>query len=132
MHRSHTELAVHTMPVASSQTGVIVLSMDCCILHIDDEAERVERLLCKATRRLSDHIATAPLSNPLMDLFHDVLANLEKHIAAQDWNQFEIIRLAHSPDGTVLLGGFGIPDQARCQQSRVVLTLHHRSGPSPL
>ena len=60
MHRSHTELAVHTMPVASSQTGVIVLSMDCCILHIDDEAEqrRVKMSAIVSNRSLSGKVAS--------------------------------------------------------------------------
>ncbi|MBI4000488.1 MAG: hypothetical protein HY348_01725 [Nitrospira defluvii] len=132
MYSSHTQLAVHTTPVPSSKTGVIVLSMDCRILHINDRAGDFARLFNKEPRRLPDHATTAPLSHPLMDLFHEVLANLEKHIAAEDWSQFEITHLAHSVDGIVLLRGFGIPDQARRQQSRVVLTLHHRSGPSPL
>ena len=67
-----------------------------------------------------------------MDLFYEVLANLEKHTAAEDWGQFEIIHVAHSVNGPVLLRGFGIPDQARRRQSRVILTLHHGPDPSPL
>ncbi len=132
MFSSQSQLAIHTTPAPSSMTGVIVLSMDCRILHINDAARGFARLFDREPRRLQGHTTTAPLSYPLIDLFHDVLAKLEKHIAAEDWSQFEITHLAHSVDGMVLLRGFGIPDQARRQQSRVVLTLHHRSGPSPL
>ena len=39
------------------------------------------------------------------------------------------MHLAHSVDGVVRLRGFGIPDQARRQQSRVVLTLQPPTGP---
>ena len=132
MYSSHTQLAVHTTPAPSSKTGVIVLSMDCRILHINCTARSFAHLFDEGPRRLQERATTGPLSHPLMDLFHDVLAQLEKHIAAEDWSQVEITRLAHAGDGIVLLRGFGIPDQVRRQQSRVVLTLHQRSGPSPL
>jgi hypothetical protein len=66
-----------------------------------------------------------------MDLFHDVLANLEKPIAAENWSQFEITRLARWGGGTLRLKGFGIPDQARRQQSRMVLTVDQQPSPSP-
>ena len=66
-----------------------------------------------------------------MDLFHDVLADLEKHIAAEDWSQFEVTRPVRSVDGMVLLRGFGMPDRTRRQQSRIILVLQPRSGASP-
>lgn len=132
MYSSHPELAVHTTPAASSKTGVIVLSMDCRILHITDGAGDLARLFDQGPGRLQSHSPRAPLCHPLMDVFHTVLATLEKHIAAEDWSPFEVHRFAHSMDDLVLLRGFGIPDQARRQQSRVVLTLHYRSRSSPL
>ena len=95
-----------------------------------DRAREFARHFTNEPRRLQAP-ATTPLRHPLMDLFHDVLANLEKHIAAEDWSQFEITRLARWGGGTVRLRGFGIPDQARRQQSRVVLTVHYQSSPSP-
>lgn len=132
MYSSHPQVAVHTTPSASSKTGVIVLSMDCRILHITDGAGDLARLFDQGPGRLQSHAPRAPLSHPLMDLFHTVLATLEKHIAAEDWSPFEVDRFVHSMDDLVLLRGFGIPDQARRQQSRVVLTLHSRSRSSPL
>ena len=72
------------------------------------------------------------LPHPLLDVFHTVLATLEKHIAAEDWNPFEVDHLAYSMDGMVRLRGFGIPDQARRQQSRVVLALQSSACRSPL
>lgn len=124
------DLAAPAAPTSSVETGLIVLSMDGRILHTNDRAREFARHFTNEPRRLQAP-ATTPLRHPLMDLFHDVLANLEKHIAAEDWSQFEITRLARWGGGTVRLRGFGIPDQARRQQSRVVLTVHHQSGPSP-
>ena len=37
------------------------------------------------------HTPRSPLPHPLLDVFHTVLAILEKHIAAEDWNPFELI-----------------------------------------
>ncbi|HAN48901.1 MAG: hypothetical protein WAU44_00205 [Nitrospira sp.] len=124
------DLAAPAAPTSSVETGLIVLSMDGRILHTNDRAHEFARHFTNEPRRLQAP-ATTPLRHPLMDLFHDVLANLEKHIAAEDWSQFEITRLARWGGGTVRLRGFGIPDQARRQQSRVVLTVHYQSSPSP-
>lgn len=124
------DLAAPAAPTSSAETGLIVLSMDGRILYTNERAREFARHFTNEPRRLQTS-ETASLRHPLMDLFHDVLAKLEKHIAAEDWSQFEITRLARWGGGTVRLRGFGIPDQARRQQSRVVLAVHHQSGPSP-
>lgn len=124
------DLAAPAAPTSSAETGLIVLSMDGRILHTNDRAREFARHFTNEPRRLQASESTS-LRHPLMELFHDVLANLEKHIAAEDWNQFEITRLAQWGGGTVRLRGFGMPDQARRQQSRIVLTVHQQSGPSP-
>jgi hypothetical protein len=124
------DLAAPAAPTSSAGTGLLVLSMDGRILHINDRAREFAHHFMNEPRRLQT-TATTPLRHPLMDLFHDVLANLEKHIAAEDWSQFEITRLARWGGGTVRLRGFGIPDQARRQQSRMVLTVDQQPGPSP-
>jgi len=124
------DLAAPAAPTSSAETGLIVLSMDGRILYTNERAREFARHFTNEPRRLQASAAT-PLRHPLMDLFHDVLANLEKHIAAEDWSQFEIPRLTRWGGGTVRLRGFGMPDQARRQQSRIVLTIHHQSGPTP-
>ena len=116
----------------SSKTQVIVLSMDCRILHLTEGAGDLAHLLNKEPGRMLSHTTRSPLPHQLLDVFHNVLAILEKHIAAEDWNPFEVDHLAYSMDGTVRLRGFGIPDQARRQQSRVVLTLQRSACRSPL
>ncbi|MBA2485453.1 MAG: hypothetical protein H0V35_05015 [Nitrospira sp.] len=132
MFVSPSPLAIQTTPARSSEAGVIVLSMDCRILHINARAVGFAHLFDEGPHRLRGPATRVLLSYPIMDLFYEVLANLEKHIAAEDWGQFEIIHVAHSVNGPVLLRGFGIPDQARRRQSRVILTLHHGPDPSPL
>jgi len=131
MFTSHSHLALQPISASSGDTGVIVLSMAGRILHLDESARACFRLFDRISRLLQPH-ATVPLPPPLTDLFHDVLAHLEKHIAAEDWSQFEVTRQARSVDGTVLLRGFGMPDQARRQQSRIVLVLQPRSEVSTL
>lgn len=124
------DLAAPAAPTSSAGTGLLVLSMDGRILHTNDRAREFAHHFTNEPRRLQAS-ATTPLRHPLMDLFHDVLANLEKPIAAENWSQFEITRLARWGGGTVRLRGFGIPDQARRQQSRMVLTVDQQPGPSP-
>lgn len=124
------DLAAPAAPTSSAETGLIVLSMDGRILHTSDRAREFAHQFTNEPRRLQAS-ETASLRHPLMDLFHDVLAKLEKHIAAEDWSQFEITRLARWGCGTVRLRGFGMPDEARRQQSRIVLTIHHQSGSTP-
>ena len=89
------DLAAPAAPTSSVETGLIVLSMDGRILHTNDRAHEFARHFTNEPRRLQAP-ATTPLRHPLMDLFHDVLANLEKHIAAEDWSQS---KSPASPDG---------------------------------
>ncbi len=130
MFSSQPQLAAQTISAPSTGTGVIVLSMACRILHIDDSALDFVRRFTERPPR-PQHQAPSALPPPLMDLFHDVLADLEKHIAAEDWSQFEVTRPVRSVDGMVLLRGFGMPDRTRRQQSRIILVLQPRSGASP-
>jgi hypothetical protein len=130
MFTSHSHLALQPVSAFSSDTGVIVLSMAGRILHLDESARACFRLFDRISRLLQPHTAV-PLPTPLMDLFHDVLAHLEKHIAAEDWSQFEVTRQISSLNGMVLLRGFGMPDRARRQQSRIILVLQPRSEASP-
>ncbi len=125
------DLVTPAASASSTVAGLIVLSMDGRILHTNDRAREFARHFTNEPRRRQAP-AIPPQRHLLMDLFHDVLAELKRHIAAEDWTQFEITRLARWGGGTVRLRGFGIPDRARRQQSRVVLTVHHQSGPAPL
>ena len=130
MYSRYPQTIVRT--TSSSKTQVIVLSMDGRILHVTDGAGDLAHLLNKEAGRMLSDTPRSPLPHPLMDVFHTVLATLEKHIAAEDWDPFEVDHLACSMDGIVRLRGFGIPDQARRQQSRVVLTLQGSTCRSPL
>jgi hypothetical protein len=130
MFRSQPQFAVQTTPAPSTDASVIVLSMACRILHINDSSRAFTHLLAMGPRLLRNIDMPTPLPQPLMDLFYDVLALLEKRIAAEDWSQVEITRLGRAETDTVLLRGFGIPDRTRRQQSRIVLMLQRRSeGP---
>jgi hypothetical protein len=113
------------------ETGIMVLAMDGRILHVNEDARHFAGLVAEGSHQLSSHSGVRQLPSPLVELFHSVLAQLEKHIAAEDWNRVEITRPAQSPYGTILLRGFGIPDQARRQQSRIVLTLRCQAASTP-
>ncbi|WHZ24014.1 MAG: hypothetical protein OJF47_003126 [Nitrospira sp.] len=129
MFSSQTQLAAQTISTPSTGTGVIVLSMTGRILHIDDSALDFVRRFEERPPRPQQ--VSSVLPPPLMDLFHDVLAGVEKHIAAEDWSQFVVHRPVRSVDGMVLLRGFGMPDRTRRQQSRILLVLQQPSEASP-
>lgn len=128
MFSSQPQLAVATASAPSVDASVIVLSMACRILHIDDSSRALTRLPAVGPRPLQPIDLPAPLPQPLMDLFYNVLALLEKRIAAEEWSQVGIARFGRAPNGMWLLRGFGIPDRTRCRQSRIVLILQRRSG----
>lgn len=123
-------LAPPVPPVPWIETAILVLSMDGRILHANEQAREVAHLLTDDSPHLETSTAES-LRHPLLDLFYDVLSNLEKHIAAEDWTSFERARIIHWKAGLVHLRGVGIPDQARRQQSRIILTFHHRTDLSP-
>ena len=118
-------------PTPWIETAVLVLSMDGRVLHANEQAREIAPLLTDSPPRLETSTAES-LRHPLLDLFYDVLSHLEKHIAAEDWTSFERTRIIHWESGLVHLRGVGIPDQARRQQSRIILTLHHQADLSPL
>jgi hypothetical protein len=130
MFKGQSLLDPPVAPASSTETGIMVLSMEGRILHINETAQAVACLHAGGTQQYMAHLTTLPQPSPLADFFHEVLAHLEKRIAGEDWNQFDITRLIRSADSLVFLRGFGIPDQARRQQSRIILTLHYHSHPS--
>lgn len=124
IERPHLDLLAP--PVPWVEIAILVLSMDGRILHANEQAREVAPLLTDNSPRLETS-TTESLRHPLLDLFYDVLSHLEKHIAAEDWTSFESARIIHWEAGLVHLRGVGIPDQARRQQSRIILTLHHQA-----
>jgi hypothetical protein len=99
MYSRLPQTTVHTTP--SSQTHVIVLSMDCRILHVTNGTGALAHLLSKGAGPILSH--AQPLPHPLLDVSHSIPATLENRIAAEDWNLLEIDPRADSMDGTVRL-----------------------------
>ena len=132
MFKGQSLLDPPVAPASSTKTGIMVLSMEGHILHINETARAMACLRRGGTQPCPAHLTTMPRPSPLTDFFHEILAHLEKHIAGEDWNQFDITRLIRSTNGLVFLRGFGIPDQARRQQSRIILTLYYHSHPASL
>jgi hypothetical protein len=104
-------------------SGVIVLSMAKRVLHANKAAVGLAGLL---SGHFLSGTAPAPalhLSPSLQAFSQRVLIQLEKRIATEDWTQFEIKQILHAAGREFLLRGFGLPDKARRQQSRILLTL---------
>jgi hypothetical protein len=62
MYSSHPELAVHA--TSSSKTELIVLSMDCRILHVTEGAGDLARLFNQGLGRMLSQAPGTPLPHP--------------------------------------------------------------------
>jgi hypothetical protein len=109
----------------TSQAGFLVLSMSKRILHINRSASALLLSLSGKDVLASGHDGISSLPEILSDVFHAILAELEKRIAGEDWRQFEMRTLFPSSQGLLLARGIGIPDPTRRQQSRIVIMLQH-------
>jgi hypothetical protein len=68
MYRRHPQITLPTTP--SSKTQVIVLSMDCRILHVTGGTGALAHLLSKGGGPILSHTPRSPLPHPLLDVFH--------------------------------------------------------------
>lgn len=118
------QLSVTPQITTTTDSGLIVLSMSRRVLHLNDRARTWLRALSDDDR-LDDRGFASPLPEALVDLFHAVLAEMEKRIAGEDWRHFEMRTVCASAEGLLLARGFGMPDATRRQQSRIVILLQH-------
>ncbi|MBX3236854.1 MAG: hypothetical protein KF814_11930 [Nitrospiraceae bacterium] len=118
------QLSVSPEISASTDSGFIVLTMARRILHLNDRARTWLCALSDGEGPVERGLVS-PLPNVLVDLFHAVLAEMEKRIAGEDWRHFEMRTVCVSTQGLVLARGFGMPEASRRQQSRIVLLLQH-------
>jgi hypothetical protein len=122
------------LPAAQSVSeapGIIVLSMTRQILHANQWALGLVRLLSvdSSSPMLPDK-PRLQLPPSLLEFAEQVLIHLEKRIAAEEWTQFEVKQLLRVSGQEFLLRGFGLPDKARRQQSRILLTMQASACPS--
>ncbi len=105
------EVAVdrHTGP------GVIVLSASMRVLHMNRQAVELAKHMT---------LSSGLLPTVVTELCAEIMKDLQVRIEQQNWEQFEVTRVAGNPSWPVLLRGFGLPEQTGgIQRSRMVVTL---------
>ena len=108
--------------LSSPDSGMIVLSSSARILHMNGSARALMALFGKP-HELWPQMAPESMPSILTDFCHDVLAQLQRRIEAQDWAQFEMRRICHMVTPSLLLTGFGVPNTTN-HEIRVILTLN--------
>ncbi len=106
--------------------GILVLAPPMRLIHMNGtswdmirdipEAEYVEG---QSRPRLAKGLLPPSLRQICIDLF----LHLRERPHAKDWERFEIKRLVGVPRRPILVRGFGVPDQSRSSQSRIVLLM---------
>ena len=108
--------------LSSPNSGMIVLSSSARILHMNGSA-RALMALFGMPHELWPQMAPESMPSILTEFCHDVLAQLQRRIEAQDWAQFEMRRICHMVTPSLLLTGFGVPNSTDLE-IRVILTLN--------
>jgi hypothetical protein len=114
------------LPVTQSvpeTSGIIVLSMTRQVLHANQWALGLVRLLSADSSPMFPDKPLLQLPPSLLEFAEQVLIHLEKRIAAEEWTQFDVKQILRVSGQEFLLRGFGLPDKARRQQSRILLTM---------
>lgn len=107
-----------------SGPGIVVLSTSMQLLHMNRQASDLSKLINEAEKiNNTGMIASGVLPKALTELCGEIVKALQIRTEAKDWEQFEVKALAGDQNKPILLRGFGLPDQAGIQQSRIVVTL---------
>jgi len=120
--QSSPQSQVNSLPLRSSpDAGMIVFSSSVRILHMNEPARALMALFGKS-HELWLQMAPESLPSILTEFCYDVLAQLQRRVEAQDWDQYEMRRICHMVTPSLLLRGFGVPNSIN-REIRVILTL---------
>ena len=104
--------------------GIVVLSTSMQLLHMNRQASDLSKLINEAEKvNNTGMVASGVLPKALTELCGEIVKALHIRTEAKDWEQFEVKTLAGDQNKPILLRGFGLPDQAGIQQSRIVVTM---------
>jgi hypothetical protein len=121
-------IAVSQEPEATGP-GIVVLSSSLQVLHMNRRA----LVLLNQLEHTGQSIGTEwVLTEPLHQHCQDIIETLQARLGASNWEQFQQYRMIGNPTNTILLKGFGLPDQRGLSYSRIVVLLSpHNQGSMP-
>ena len=100
--------------------GIVVLSSSLQVLHMNRRALVLLNQLEHTGQIVGAEWA---LTAPLHQHCQDIIETLQARLAANNWEQFQQYRMIGNPTNTILLKGFGLPDQRGLSYSRIVVLL---------
>jgi len=107
--------------------GIVVLSYSLQVLHMNRRA----MALLTQLERTGQSIGTEwALTEPLHQHCQDIIETLQARLGANNWEQFQQYRMIGNSTNTILLKGFGLPDQRGLPHSRIVILLSRHSPAS--
>ena len=107
--------------------GIVVLSSSLQVLHMNRRA----MALLTQLERTGQSIGTEwALTEPLHQHCQDIIETLQSRLGANNWEQFQQYRMIGNSTNTILLKGFGLPDQRGLPHSRIVILLSPHSPAS--
>ena len=113
-----------TIAEQRSGPGIVVLSTSMQLLHMNRQASELSKHINESEKSSEARkVASGVLPKPLTELCSEIIKALQVRTEAKDWEQFEVKVLAGDPSRPILLRGFGLPDKAGVQQSRIVVTM---------
>lgn len=100
--------------------GVLLLSPTMRLIHMNRQAGELAKRIEPVT---NGNAARGVLPTALTQLGAEIQKRLQSRTEDEDWDQFELRRLAGTPQRPVLLRGFGLPDRNDRHQSRILIIM---------
>ena len=103
-----------------SGPGIMVFSTTFQLLHVDPRAQELCRRIVQ-----SQHGTPARGVVPLvvMEFCGDIRQAIQSRTAANDWEQFQLRKLAGTVQRPILLRGYGLPDASGIDRSRMLIMM---------
>ncbi len=107
--------------------GIVVLSTALQVLHMNRRAMG----LLDHFKPVAERLETKPaLAEPLYRHCEDIIQTLQTRLASKNWEQFHQYRVIGEPNHTILLKGFGLPDQRGLSHCRILMLLSPHTAAS--
>jgi hypothetical protein len=121
-------IAVSQKPEATAP-GIVVLSPSLQVLHMNRQAMVLLNQLEPAGQSVG---AERTVAAPLHKHCQEIIETLKARVKSNNWEQFQQYRMIGGSTNTILLKGFGLPDQRGLSYSRIVVLLSpHNQAPTP-
>ena len=103
-----------------SGPGIMVFSTTFQLLHVDPRAQELCRRIVHSQHGTPAKGVVPPV---IMDFCAALRQTMQTRTAANDWEQFQLRKLAGTVQRPILLRGFGLPDSSGIDRSRILVMM---------